>query len=566
MLIILDNAESILDPQVTSAQEIYTAVDELSRFNNICLCTTSRISTIPPDCEILEIPTLSMEAARDTFYRIYKCREQPDPINILRQLDFHPLSITLLATVAQYNKWGTKRLTKDWGRQRTGVLHAQHSRSLATTIELSLSSPMFQELGPNTRELLGTVAFFPQDVNEENIDRLFPAISDGPDMFDKFCVLSLTYRSNGFVTMLAPLRDYLCPKDPMSSLLLNTAEECYFSRLPTNIHPDESGFEESRWITSESANVGHLLDIFTSVDANSKNVWDACASFTNHLAWHKPRLLVLGPKIEALSDDHPSKAQCLHWLAWLFESIGNQVERKRLFTHTLKLWRARGDHYQIAQTLLELCDTNRLIGLPEEGIQQAKEASGIFERLGNTVKQAESLIELARLLHSDERLDAAEEAASHAINLLPEKGKQLNVCQSHRTLGNIYYSKGEAERAIHHLEVALRIASSLNHSTELFWVHFALADLFLGHRRFDDAHAHIGCTKAHAVDDVYLLACGSDLQARVWYEQHMYEEAKSEALGALGVFEKLGATRNAERTREFLMRIGRGVEGGGLGL
>ena len=149
--------------------------------------------------------------------------------------------------------------------------------------------------------------------------------------------------------MLALLRDYLCPRDPTSSPLLSMTGDRYFTQLSVDIHPDKPGFEESRWITSEDVNVEHLLDVFfLSINADSEDTYRACGRFMFHLFWHKPQLVMLGPKIEALSDDHPSKTQCLESLAWLLHSVGNHLERKRILTHTLKLRRERGDDRGVA--------------------------------------------------------------------------------------------------------------------------------------------------------------------------------------------------------------------------
>jgi hypothetical protein len=354
ILIILDNAESILDPQGTNAQEIYTVVEELSQFKTISLCITSRITTVPPLCKRPIIPTLLADAACDIFYSIYNNGSQSNVINnLLQQLDFHALSITLLATTASHNMWDHDRLAQEWDMHRTQVLQTDYNKSLAATIELSLTSPMFCKLGPDARDLLGVIAFFPQGIDENNIDQLFSTISRKrniftrqnifhkrntlrrQNIFDKFCVLSLTYRSNGFITMLAPLQDYLCPKDPKSSPLLCTAKKCYFSLLSAEVDPEEPGFEEAKWIISEDVNVEHLLNVFTSIDTGSKDVWDACASFMRHLFWHKPQLVILGPKFEGLPDNHPSKPKCLYGLSRLFHSVGNYVEEKQLLGHTL---------------------------------------------------------------------------------------------------------------------------------------------------------------------------------------------------------------------------------------
>ena len=562
-LIVLDNAESILDPHGTGAQEIYSVVDELCRFKKVCVLITSRIKTVPPNFKRPEIPTLSMEAACDIFYGIYGNRRNSDTINdLLHRLDFHALSIKLLATTASHNAWDCDRLATEWNTQRARVLQTNYNESLAATIELSLDSPTFLNLDHDARDLLGIIAFFPQGIDEKNLDWLFPSIPNRQRLFDTFCLLSLTYRSNGFVTMLAPIRDYLGPQDLRSSPLLSTTRDRYFSRLSVGADRENPGPAETRWVGSEDINIEHLLDVFTSIDPSADGIWEACYHFTIHLCWLKPRLTTLRLKIEALSDDHLYKPKCLSQLAELIGMTGNFAEKKRLATHALKLGRRRRDDAETAFALRRLADANRLLHLPREGIRQGEEALEIYGRIGDRVGQARCLRDLAPVFLDDRRLDAAENATSRAINLIAEEDQDYLLSELHRSLGQIFHSKGEKAGAIHHFETALRIASPFNWHDTLFWTHFHLAELFYDGDELEAANTHIQRAKSHAVDGdmPYRLARAMRIQAKFWYRQLRLEDAKSEVLRSLEIFDKLGATEGASNSKYLLQEVERAIE------
>ena len=127
--------------------------------------------------------TLSPESACDIFYSIYDNGRHSEVISdLVKRLDFHALSITLLTTTASHNMWDYNELAEEWNAHRARVLHTDY---------------------------------------ESN----------------KFCVLSLTSRSDNFITMLAPIRDHLP--------LLCAAKDHYFSRLSVEVCPTIPGFEEA---------------------------------------------------------------------------------------------------------------------------------------------------------------------------------------------------------------------------------------------------------------------------------------------------------------------------------
>lgn len=234
-------------------------------------------------------------------------------------------------------------------------------------------------------------------------------------------------------------------------------------------------------------------------------------------------------------------------LSQLFDAVGNHAEFKRILAHSLVLWGNRRDTFQVAQTLMYLVDANRILGHTKEGVLQAKEAVEIYERTRFLLGQAHALQQFARLLFEDGQVADAEEAATRALDLAIDRDEKSMVCRCHRVLGEIYQSKGETEKAVSHFEATIEIASSFNWHHELFWTHYTLASPFCVQEQFDEAYAHIERSRPHAAHASYLLSRAMEMQAYVWFKQHLLEEAKLGAFQAASVFDQLGAAKDFER-------------------
>ena len=87
-----------------------------------------------------------------------------------------------------------------------------------------------------------------------------------------------------------------------------------------------------------------------------------------------------------------------------------------------------------------------------------------------------------------------------------------------------------------------------------------MANLYMEEREFDVANAHAERAKSYAVNNARKLGRAMELQARIWFQQHKFEEAKLEALHALEICEKLGAARDVGDCKRLLRKVEQATE------
>ncbi|KAG0697448.1 hypothetical protein DFH29DRAFT_149125 [Suillus ampliporus] len=395
-LVVLDNAETFEEASGSLAlSEIPTAIAEIADVPGIVLILTSRSRRNAPNvCWITkDIPPLDLSSAQDAFFRIYRQASRSTAEEgiaaLLEALDFHPLSINLLANAAQQNGWSQRMLLKRWKDRDSKVLdHGKGKlQSLSYTMGLSLSSPTIQNLGEDGRRALATIAFLPQGLNEALASDLLPSVPQVDTICDVLCMQSLVYRQDDFIKMLAPIRHFVRDFSPsLDSTCLRDIRAFYY-RTVRRYSGARDNYADI--IISDHLNIEHVLPFgLAHIPAET---YDACGQFLRCLKSHLPRSTTLAPAIFNIIENPSTwmpKANCLWQLGCIYSTLSQLAEQIKAFKAAGVLYLTAGEHENVAQCVVQCADAYRCQGhyIQSQQVLEDFQCSDSWKYLGESTK------------------------------------------------------------------------------------------------------------------------------------------------------------------------------------
>ena len=171
-LVFFDNFETPWDSE-SSRSGVEDILSKIGASPKISLIVTTRIKELPSNLSWTyeaEILPLSPEAARQTYLAIDSSRGDMNSDNLktldelLKELDYVPLAIRLLATVGR--GLSPSYLLEQWREERTELLELRKDRqsSIAVSISISLSQLKITD-NPEALDLLGILSLLPDGLS-----------------------------------------------------------------------------------------------------------------------------------------------------------------------------------------------------------------------------------------------------------------------------------------------------------------------------------------------------------------------------------------------------------------
>ncbi|KAG1840377.1 hypothetical protein DFJ58DRAFT_748763 [Suillus subalutaceus] len=418
-LVILDNAETFEEASTSSALgDIPQAIADMANIPGVILILTSRSRRNAPNVEWItkDIPALDLSSAQAVFFQIYyhasRSEAEEDIKGLLKELDFHPLSVNILANAAQQNGWSPATLLKRWNDRHSKVLDAGKGKlqSLSNTMQLSLSLPSVQDLGEDGLRVLAIIAFLPQGLNENLAGDLLPSLPQVNAICDVLCMQSLVYRQDNFLKVLAPIRHYV--RDSLQAPDSTSLREIHAFYYRTVASCSKERDQYADIIISDHVNIEHVIAFdLADIPDDAEETYKACWQFLERLDWYLPRPTTLTPAISNIVENSSTwtlKADCLLTLTRLYDTLSQLVEASQAFQAAEALYLTAGDPERMGDCLINRADMLRCQGrfIQSQNLLEDLQHSDSWESLSEINKaRAWFFLDMARMYTFTESAD-----------------------------------------------------------------------------------------------------------------------------------------------------------------
>ena len=450
-LIFLDNFETPWDSE-SSRSGVEDILSKIGASPKISLIVTTRIKELPSNLSWTykeEIAPLSLEAARQAYLAIDSSRGDmnDDCLKILdellKELDYVPLAIRLLATVG--SGLSLTYLLGQWREERTELLDSESRKdrqgSIAVSISISLSQLKITN-NPEALHLLGILSLLPDGLSSwaDRISQIGPGFTRVHYLARVLLQTSLCFLQGETLKVLSPIRHYILLHNFAATRHVDDLEHYYWNLIRDQSNTEfGAGFVEARRIIDPE--LGNIRSLIKNAIRDHPSL-DA-VEVTIDLSWHFARTI---PSIELLMEigeqtknlgDIWIEARRLQVLGENLYMLSRYVDSSECFKEARQKFIESQNIFGAARCSKRIGDNLSLQSKYDEAIAVLKEARANFTEIGSVLYAARCSQSLGKVLLFQNRYEEAATVLKEARVHFTEIGDILGATLCSQSLGNV---------------------------------------------------------------------------------------------------------------------------------
>ncbi|KZV97339.1 hypothetical protein EXIGLDRAFT_378338 [Exidia glandulosa HHB12029] len=501
-LLVIDNLETIWNSaNATQRNGTERVLSQLNTIASLTFIVTCRGAELPPDVnwanrDAVVLSTLSPEAARATFHDIagdVPPSDQPVRDALLKELDYMPLAVTLLARLVERGKQ-LPELERRWNKVHTSMLRTQPNGRLdnvEASIQLSIAYLPSDDLEP--LQLLSLCAQLPDGMRlpvRNELEHLcgFRDVEGALDIIQGLALVYVT--DDETIRMLSPIRLYVLEKHKPSAAHRASLLEIYYGIASEAPQKVDTRFRSARdQILPELRNLENLLlaEITTSNQRPSSALIKATSMYSRFSFHFVPNDRLLVALIQRIDHLPLELGRSLLLLSDLQRSRDNHKASLESAVQAKRSFESVGDLSGAADSDLHMAHTHGVLGNLAAADTCLSAARDAFIKLGKHRRIAYCDLELGAIAYDRAQYDDAAALFASAREEFFRVDDKVSVAHCQLRLGDIHLQRKEYDAAATVLESALQEFRSLDSTNDIATCSISLSKVYRRQKRFDNA-------------------------------------------------------------------------------